>query len=137
MLEPSRIQYRGDFMSLDPQIIECLHKGQGLFNKGKFFEAHEIWEETWVDTEGDERHLLQGLIQVAAGFYKLQVGMPTGTYKLLEKGAGHLRAIPTNMYGVDLPNLLDVSIQKTGFETMQKTRPRGVIRRQFALRFAD
>ena len=94
-------------MSLDPQITECLHQGQTLFNEGKFFEAHEIWEETWIDTEGDERHLLQGLIQVAAGFYKLQVGMPTGTYKLLEKGAGHLRAIPADMYGVDLPNLLE------------------------------
>ena len=94
-------------MSLDPQITECLHKGQTLFNEGKFFEAHEIWEETWIDTEGDERHLLQGLIQVAAGFYKLQVGMPTGTYKLLEKGAGHLRAIPADMYGVDLPSLLE------------------------------
>lgn len=94
-------------MSLDPQIIECLHQGQSLFNEGKFFEAHEIWEETWIDTEGDERHLLQGLIQVAAGFYKLQVGMPTGTYKLLEKGAGHLRAIPSDMYGVDLASLLE------------------------------
>ena len=94
-------------MSLDPQIIECLHQGQSLFNEGKFFEAHEIWEETWIDTEGDERHLLQGLIQVAAGFYKLQVGMPTGTYKLLEKGAEHLRAIPADMYGVDLANLLE------------------------------
>ena len=94
-------------MSLDPQITESLHKGQTLFNEGKFFEAHEIWEETWIDTEGDERHLLQGLIQVAAGFYKLQVGMPTGTCKLLAKGAGHLRAIPTDMYGVDLPSLIE------------------------------
>lgn len=93
-------------MNLDPEIIESLHQGQSLFNEGKFFEAHEIWEETWADTEGDERHLLQGLIQVAAGFYKLQTGMPTGTYKLLEKGAGHLRAIPDDMYGVDLKNLL-------------------------------
>ena len=94
-------------MTLDPEIIESLQQGKNLFNEGKFFEAHEIWEETWANTDGDERHLLQGLIQVAAGFYKLQVGMPSGTYKLLEKGAGHLRAIPQNMYGVDLTTLLE------------------------------
>ena len=32
-----------------------------------------------------------GVIQIAAGFYKLQVGMPNGTVKLLQKGSGHLR----------------------------------------------
>ena len=93
-------------MSLDPEIVESLQNGQSLFNEGKFFEAHEIWEETWGDTEGDERHLLQGLIQIAAGFYKLQVGMPSGTYKLLLKGTGHLKAIPEDMYGVNLSSLL-------------------------------
>ena len=93
-------------MDIDPQILENLQSGQELFNQGKFFEAHEVWEEKWIDSEGDERHLLQGLIQVAAGFYKLQVGMPTGTVKLLEKGAGHLREIPEDMYGVVLNRLL-------------------------------
>ena len=93
-------------MDIEPQILENLQSGQELFNQGKFFEAHEVWEEKWIDSEGDERHLLQGLIQVAAGFYKLQVGMPTGTVKLLEKGAGHLREIPEDMYGVVLDRLL-------------------------------
>ena len=94
-------------MSLDPEIIESLLPGRTLFNEGKFFEAHEIWEEKWRDSEGDERHLLQGLIQVAAGVYKLQTGMPTGTVKLLQKGAGHLRAVPPDMYGVQLSELLE------------------------------
>ena len=91
---------------MDPEIIAALKEGIQLFNDKKFFEAHEIWEEKWIDTVADERHLLQGLIQVAAGFYKLQVGMPQGTFKLLEKATGHLRAIPTNYYGVDLESLL-------------------------------
>ena len=91
---------------MDPEIIVALKEGIELFNDKKFFEAHEIWEEKWIDTVADERHLLQGLIQVAAGFYKLQVGMPQGTFKLLEKAAGHLREVPTNYYGVDLESLL-------------------------------
>ena len=93
-------------MEFDPEILENLQSGQELFNQGKFFEAHEVWEEKWIDSEGDERHLLQGLIQIAAGFYKLQVGMPNGTVKLLQKGSGHLREIPSDMYGVLLNPLL-------------------------------
>lgn len=91
---------------LNPKICKSLEEGLTLFNCGKFFEAHEIWEKEWLDSEGDERHLLQGLIQVAAGFYKLQIGMPSGTFKLLEKGAKHLRAIPQDMYGMDLASIL-------------------------------
>ena len=103
-------------MALDDEMIDSLHTGQILFNEGKFFEAHEVWEEKWIETEGDERHLLQGLIQVAAGFYKLQVGMPTGTYKLLQKASEHLREIPADMYGVELEPLLrsiDLWIEST------------------------
>lgn len=79
---------------IDRDFLTALERGVELFNKREFFEAHEVWEEKWSDSEGDARHLLQGLIQVAAAFHKLQVGMPSGTYKLLEKGAGHLRQVP-------------------------------------------
>jgi predicted metal-dependent hydrolase len=93
-------------MSHDPDIVLVLERGMELWNKREFFEAHEVWEEKWIDAYGDERHLLQGLIQVAAGFYKLQIGQPAGTFKLLEKGAGHLRAVPADYYNIDLAGLL-------------------------------
>jgi hypothetical protein len=49
-------------------------RGTRLFDAGKFFEAHEVWEERWrVATDQVERDLLQGLIQVAAAFHKLLV----------------------------------------------------------------
>src|SRR5262245_10077602 len=85
---------------------ECLARGVELFNRQEFYEAHEVWEEAWVEEEGDERLLLQGLIQVAAGFYKLQVGAPQGTVKLLEQGARKLRPFVGSSLGVDLEGLL-------------------------------
>ena len=91
----------------DPEVAASLAKGMELFNQGEFYEAHEVWEETWGDSQMDDRHLLQGLIQVAAGFYKLQTGMPTGTVKLLEKAQGHLRAVPDDFYNLDLTTLLE------------------------------
>jgi len=83
-----------------------LAKGIELFNRQEFYEAHEAWEEGWIDEIADERRLLQGLIQVAAGFYKLQTGSPIGTVKLLEQGLTKLRDFLGNPLGVDLPTLL-------------------------------
>jgi uncharacterized protein len=85
---------------------ECLGRGVELFNRQEFYEAHEVWEEAWAEELGDERLLLQGLIQVAAGFYKLQVGAPQGTVKLLEQGARKLRPFLESSLGVDLKALL-------------------------------
>jgi uncharacterized protein len=93
-------------MAVDPEIDAALAKGMELFNRGEFYEAHEIWEDAWTDAQMDDRHLLQGLIQVAAGFFKLQTGMPTGTLKLLEKAEGHLRAVPPDCHGLNLETLL-------------------------------
>ncbi len=55
-------------------------RGARLFDAGRFFEAHEAWEERWrVATDRAERDLLQGLIQVAAAFHKLVEMKPDGT----------------------------------------------------------
>ena len=44
---------------------------QGLeaFNSSRFFQAHEHWEEVWLETPEPEKTFLQGLIQIAAGFH--------------------------------------------------------------------
>ena len=85
-----------------------LAKGLELFNRQEFYEAHEAWEAGWIDELSDDRLLLQGLIQVAAGFYKLQVGSPRGTVKLLQIGADKLRLFLDRAHGVDLASLLPV-----------------------------
>jgi predicted metal-dependent hydrolase len=84
---------------------EALKKGVELFNRQEFYEAHEAWEAGWIDEVSDDRQLLQGLIQVAAGFYKLQVGTPIGTVKLLEQGLTKLRRFLEDSHGVDLQTL--------------------------------
>jgi len=93
-------------MEKDPEITRAIEEGLELFNRQSFFEAHEVWEEQWSESQEDERHLLQGLIQVAAGFYKLQVGVPAGTAKLLEKAQGHLSVVPADYYDLNLEGLL-------------------------------
>lgn len=92
---------------LDKEVEASIATGMALFNNEEFFEAHEVWEETWSDSQENDRHLLQGLIQVAAAFYKLQIGMPSGTAKLLEKSLAHLTVVPENFYDLDLEPLVE------------------------------
>lgn len=81
-------------MPSDPEATRrALADGVRLFRSGRFFEAHEAWEEAWRLEQGETRALLQGLIQVAAGLHKgLVQGRPAGMVRLLAAGQAHLDA---------------------------------------------
>ncbi len=45
-----------------------LAEGVELFNSGRYWEAHEVWERDWTpDRKGPDSGFYKGLIQVAAG----------------------------------------------------------------------
>ncbi len=82
---------------------ECLRRGAALFDAARFWDAHEAWEEAWLEEEGEVRLFLQGLIQVAAGYHKATVQMqPNGCVKLLHSGLEKLRPLPPEFLGVQL-----------------------------------
>src|SRR2546428_5738622 len=83
----------GERPRLKSTIVRSLEEGTALFNRRQFFEAHEVWEDGWRIADGRDRLLLHGLIQVAAGFHKLQCGQPGGCATLLSKGAGKLASV--------------------------------------------
>jgi uncharacterized protein len=93
-------------LTLNPGFDEALAQGVLLFNRQEFYEAHEVWEGAWIDELSDDRKLLQGLIQAAAGFYKLQTGAPQGTVKLLDAALQKLRPFLGRSHGVLLEPLL-------------------------------
>jgi predicted metal-dependent hydrolase len=88
---------------------ELLRLGAERFNAGQFFEAHEAWEEVWLDSARELRHFYQGLIQVAAAFVHLQRNEYPGTVKLLREGLRKLDAYPPTTLGVDLAGLIRAS----------------------------
>jgi uncharacterized protein len=57
-------------MTLRPETALALERGRVLYNAARYYEAHEVWEEAWLGEQGEARLLLQGLIQVAAGYFK-------------------------------------------------------------------
>ncbi len=89
-----------------PIYFDALDRGIVLFNIGDFFTAHEVWEEAWRTHAGEPAYLLHGLIQVAAGFVKLQRGEPRGAAANLDKGARKLEQFLPGRYGLDLTRLL-------------------------------
>ncbi|AKJ00648.1 hypothetical protein ATI61_12049 [Archangium gephyra] len=80
----------------------CLAEGVALFDAGRFFEAHEAWEEAWQHERGPRRLLLQGLILVAAGWLKRDAGNARGAWTLFSRALERLESLPSACEGVDV-----------------------------------
>jgi predicted metal-dependent hydrolase len=80
----------------------ALARGAELFNQGQYYEAHEIWEELWLELEDQEKLFVQGLIQVAAAGHKAFVqNQPQGCVKLLTTALEKLEPAPPDFLGVE------------------------------------
>jgi uncharacterized protein len=89
-----------------PDFETTLRRGVELFNQERFFEAHEVWEVAWRAFPGDPAYFLHGLIQIAAGFVKLQRGEPRGAALNLEKGRSKIERFAPSRHGLDVSSLL-------------------------------
>lgn len=69
--------------------------GVDLFNGQYWWEAHEWWEAAWRVTEGPNRHLLQGLIQLAAAWLKKTAGNERGRDGLWRRAHRNLQQAVT------------------------------------------
>ena len=90
----------------EPQNDPRFLKGIEEFNQQLFFECHETLEEIWLEEHGDERKFYQGLIQVAAGYFKLQQGVPAGALKLWRTGVEKLEVYGPIFFGINVDSLV-------------------------------
>ncbi len=84
-----------------------LSLGVAQFNAGRFFVAHELWEALWDETVGSEKTLLRGLVQIAAGYAKVESEIGGGALKLLTRGVEQVRRFLPASLGLDLVGLVD------------------------------
>jgi predicted metal-dependent hydrolase len=84
-----------------------LVRGVDAFNAGRFFAAHEIWEALWLESVGPEKPLLQGLVQIAAGYAKVETGVRSGALKLLTRGLALVRQFLPAACGLSLEAFAD------------------------------
>jgi predicted metal-dependent hydrolase len=81
------------------------------YDRGDFFEAHELLEPAWMGTDDlAERALHQGLIKLAAGFVHGVRGNPAGITKNLRGAREHLTiavgSVPAAASGLDVAGLV-------------------------------
>ncbi len=85
-----------------------LARGIELFNAGRYWDAHEAWEEAWTpDRSGPDRGFYKGLIQVAAGCLHYGRRNRRGAVNKWRSGAGYLRPYLPRHRGVELEPLVE------------------------------
>jgi len=82
----------------DPRYLA----GVVLFNEQDFFAAHEVWEDLWADSYGDERRFYQGLIQAAVGLCHFSNGNLNGAVKLYRSSRDYMRGCGPSLLGLDI-----------------------------------
>lgn len=77
-------------------------RGLLLFNAGRFFECHEVWEIAWKRSTGDEKTLLQALIQCAVVLLHLERRNLRGARSVWAKANARFATLPANVTNLDL-----------------------------------
>ena len=69
-------------------LAQWLDRADELGAEGRYFDAHEELEFAWNAADGNNKILLQGLIQIAAGLHRLKLHpeKTDGAFYLLDRG---------------------------------------------------
>ncbi len=84
-----------------------LRRGIDLFNSGRYWDAHEVWEHDWMpDRKGPESGFYKGLIQVAVAQLQLQRANLVGAAKMFARAERCLRPYAPKYMGLDVAAVL-------------------------------
>ena len=86
---------------MKPEFLE----GVKHYNCRRFFEAHESWEKIWFNS-GHEKKFLQGLIQIAAGYYHFERNNIDSALSLLERGSGYVSCYDEDYMNIKAGNFI-------------------------------
>ena len=83
-------------------IQDSLFTALNLFNNHEWYEAHDAFEEIWNSVDGDERQVIQGILQVSVSQFHLSQGNFNGATILLGEGLGRIKTRTEINLGIDL-----------------------------------
>ena len=91
-------------MNEEPTINfkDLLSNALNLFNNNQWYEAHDAFEEIWNYVDGDERQVIQGILQVSVSQFHLSKGNLNGATILLGEGLGRIKTRTKINLGIDL-----------------------------------
>jgi uncharacterized protein len=78
--------------------------GEGIqhFNAGRYFDAHEVWEEIWLRAAGESKLFYQMLIQAAVGLHHFERGNVRGARGMHDNVIEKLSRLPSSFMSLDL-----------------------------------
>ena len=80
-----------------------LRAGIAIYNAGEYLAAHDAWEERWLElTDGPDKRLLQGMIQLTAAVYHARNRNWLGARKLADSAGEYLEDLPGDYRGVNV-----------------------------------
>ena len=90
------------------KIDQRFKKGLELFNKGEYFECHEVIEDLWLETDPKDpyRDLYKGVIQAAAAIYQLDRGILSGARGLFSTSVSYLKEYSPVVLGLNIEKLI-------------------------------
>ena len=96
-------------MELSEQQCSWLNAGIEHFNAGRFWHAHEDWEDLWKSLKGNASQNLidgvQGLIQIAAMLLNHERKKSRGVSSLWIKSSAKLEPVIGGLFGIDIASL--------------------------------
>lgn len=81
---------------------ELWSEGVRLFNEGRYFDCHEVWEILWKRSSGAEKLFYQGMIQAAAALLHAERGELGGARSTWTKARDKLDGLPREYHGIAL-----------------------------------
>ena len=88
-------------------MMDLLVEGINFFNAGRYFEAHESWEDLWRITQGPLRLFYQALVQAAVGLHHLRRGNLNGARAQLTKSLAKLTGYPPRFCEIENDKLVN------------------------------
>jgi len=86
---------------------DSLYFALTLFNDQKWYEAHDAFEDIWNTVDGDQRQVIQGILQVSVSQFHLSKGNLNGATILLGEGLGRIKTRTNINLGIDLESFCE------------------------------
>lgn len=83
-----------------------LRQGIEMYNRGEYYECHEVLEDTWRAESDDVRYLYQGILQIGVAFHHLRNANWRGAVGLLTGGIEKVSRYQPACMGVNTRKLV-------------------------------
>ena len=85
---------------------DIFKKGVLAFNEKRFYDAHEYWEDLWVNHKLKDAKFIQGLIQLAVSYFHLFNQNLNGARSMIRKSRGKFDSFET-VRGINVLDLIE------------------------------